>query len=168
MNVLPGMRLFQIRGVPVYVHWSVLLLIPIVCVIEKSLLTAFLGTLACTVVIAVHELGHAAVARRFGLRVRSLRLALLAGQCVVETPRSKRAHVAIAWGGVAAQLVLGVVTWVVAMSCAAANVRIPSVLNPFFAVFELLNPFIAACNLLPIRPFDGAAAWGLHPLRAVQ
>lgn len=151
---------------PVYVHWSVLILLPVFWIIEKHFLGVIAGVSAYLVVLVVHETGHALMARLLGLRVYALAIWPLHGRCWVQRPATKKQDVALAWAGVIAQAALVLVAFAIATSCTFFGVSIPGWVQPAFVVFEVLNPFIAICNLAPFGNLDGRAAWGLRTYAA--
>ncbi len=77
-----------------------------------------------------------------------------------QVPWSRFDHSVIAWGGVAAQAVvaLPLVAWLLLFGYTR--------FEPVNEVLALLGGFslgVAAFNLLPFPPLDGATAWGLFP-----
>jgi stage IV sporulation protein FB len=108
--------------------------------------------------ILVHELGHAALARRLGYRVHWILLSPVHGQCVYDAPRSRYDESYVAWGGVSAQLTLLIPA---AAVWSLAGSALPNVLNLSLAVLTYYNAAIIILNLTPVAPFDGAAAWRL-------
>ena len=100
-------EILRIKGVPVYVHWSVLLIAALILfnVIHQPVgsllgLTAYLG------VLLIHETGHLIAAQRMRCEVLSIQLYPIFGITKFETPWSKFDHCVIAWGGVIAQAVV--------------------------------------------------------------
>lgn len=158
--------LLHIGGVPLFVHWSVLILLPVFWLIEKHFLGVVVGVSAYLVVLIVHEAGHAIMARLLGLRVAAVAIWPLHGKCWVQLPASKMQYIALAWAGVIGQAVLALAAFAIAALCSSLGISIPGWIQPAFFVFEVLNPFIAICNLAPFGNLDGRAAWGLRPYAA--
>lgn len=115
---------------------------------------------AFLVVVLVHELGHAIVVRATGHHVESIEVHGVGGTCewYGEPTRIQRAM--IAWGGVWAQLPLAALAFGLELALAPTS---PFVLQLFVGLTKW-NLIMAAFNLIPIAPFDGAEAWKLIPL----
>jgi Zn-dependent protease len=112
-------------------------------------------------VLAIHEIGHAWVARRLGYDVLALRIGVIHGQCVLEAPETEWEEVLISWGGVLAQV------------CVAAGVLIVAKIidglePPYFGLVVVflgyLNFFVAFINLSPGPGMDGKTAWKIVPM----
>jgi Zn-dependent protease len=100
-------RTISIRNVPVYVHWS----FPVGGCLASlrtgfSVVSTAYFCLALTLLILIHELGHVVGARALGLKVHSLAISGLGGQCFAERPRNVREGFIVFGGGLAAQFVL--------------------------------------------------------------
>jgi Zn-dependent protease len=95
-----------------------------------------------------------------------IELRFIHGVCAHEAPYREIDDVLIAWGGVAAQLVVLVVALVADMLLAAASPAARSIAAPFLFVFIGTNVFIIIFNLIPLAPLDGAKAWRIIPLAA--
>lgn len=146
--------LFRIKGVPIRVHWTV----PLVPLLFSGLRFApglWVGVLA---VILLHELGHAFIVRRVGLVNLGIDLTGFGGMCRWTGEPTPIQRAWVAWGGVLAQLVLFAGTLAAVLILGAPT-------EPWLAdlvyAFTRANLFIAAFNLIPIAPLDGAEAWPL-------
>ncbi len=151
----------QIRGVKVFVHWSVLLIGAIIllgAVEDAPLAFTVLG--AYYGVILLHECGHMVAAQRKGCAVWSIELYPVWGITCFSQPYSRYDQCIIAWGGVVAQALVAVplLVWVELFG----YTRFQAV-NAILAIFGFLSLSSIVFNLLPIRPLDGAIAWGLLP-----
>jgi hypothetical protein len=94
-----GFRLGRVLGVPVYLRYSWLLLAFVVVVLYARVLDRMLpqlspagqyafavGFVLCLLLsVLLHEIGHAVVARHYGIRVRAITLELLGGYTEMET-----------------------------------------------------------------------------------
>ena len=151
----------EIRGVPVYAHWSLLLVGALVVVgaLEQpgELLT---GWCAYFSVILLHECGHLVLAQRRGYRVVAIELYPILGRVRFAEPWSRYDEAVIAWGGVAAQAVVAapLVGWVAVFGFS----RFPLV-NLAVGILGFYSLLVAAVNLIPLPPLDGARAWSLIP-----
>jgi len=137
---------------PVRIHWTTPICAFVLCGFE-FVPGAWLGFV---LLILLHELGHALVARKLGCYVVSIDAHALGGSCGFGGDVTRREHAMIAWGGVLAQLV-------VLVSSPLWSRLLPS--WSFFmdlqSVLIRTNLVLIALNLIPVRPFDGADAWNL-------
>jgi Zn-dependent protease len=147
-------RLFRLRGIPVRLHWSVAL--GMLWVSGPHFRPG--SWLGLAIVILVHELGHAYLARRYRLQVHSIEMDALGGACVHEPARIPHQDHVIAWGGVLAQALLYALVLVVA---AVGSWPGGSFGGQLHHTLTSTNLFIIAFNLLPFPPLDGASAWKL-------
>lgn len=154
-------KVLEINGVKVFFHWSVLLIGAIILLgaleepgLSFTVLAAYYG------VILIHECGHMVAAQRKGCAVLSIELYPFWGITRFDEPYSRFDHCIIAWGGIVAQVLVGVplVIWAEVFG----YTRFQAV-NAILVILGFFNLSIAAFNLLPIAPLDGAIAWGLLP-----
>jgi len=126
-------------------------------VIATILGVAFVGSLAA------HELAHAVVARRVGLRVRLVHLSVLGGAAEIgDDLRVPAEEYAVALAGLGVSALLGVVAAACALIFHNRN-------EPLFAVcigVAVINGVLVGLNVLPGFPLDGgrilrATAWYL-------
>jgi Zn-dependent protease len=148
------LKVAKIQGIPITLHWS-LALIVVLLVFDWGLPGVLAGVLLFGSVL-LHELGHALVARHFGLPIRGITLHLLGGAAVMERhPRTPREELLIAAAGPAVSLALGLVGLSVLFVSGLAA-------DPFAAGFQALVPYFAflnlamgVFNLVPALPMDG-------------
>jgi stage IV sporulation protein FB len=146
------------KGTPIRIHWST----PIGMLVFGRFAFVPGFWLGFLILVVLHEMGHALLARRMGLHARSIEIHALGGQCRFGGGSvSPWQHAVVAWGGVLAQgALLGI----------ALAVSLFAPLPPVAFVGELMsalvytNLWLIAINLLPIPPLDGAQAWRLLPL----
>lgn len=125
--------------------------------------------------VLLHELGHALVARRFGLATAGIHLHLLGGVAMMSTvPRKPRHELWIAAAGPAVSLALGLgfglCAWVAGAELPWSR---PSAVD-LLAYAAALNGAMAIFNLIPALPMDGgrvlrallSPGWG--PVRATR
>jgi stage IV sporulation protein FB len=154
-------EVMEIRGVKVFVHWSVLLIGAIILLgafDAPSLAFAVLG--AYYGVILLHECGHMVAAQRRGCAVWSIELYPIWGITRFSEPYSRYDHCIIAWGGVLAQALVAapLIVWVELFGYTRFQA-----INAMLAIFGFFSLSIVVLNLLPVRPLDGAIAWSLLP-----
>jgi Zn-dependent protease len=164
-----SLRFGRIAGIPVGASWSALLVALLIAwplagrllpVQVPGLAPAaywlagaagaglFLGSLLA------HELGHALVARRAGLRVRGITLWLLGGVAQLEDePASPRDELRVALVGPAVSLALAVGFGLAAAALSVAGG--PAVAVVVTAWLAVGNAALALFNLLPAAPLDG-------------
>jgi Zn-dependent protease/CBS domain-containing protein len=164
-----SLRFGRIAGIPIGANWSVLL---IALLIAWSLATTILpaqvpglaggvywlaGTVGAGLFLAsllAHELGHALVARRAGLRVSGITLWLLGGVAqLVDEPASPRDELRVAAVGPAVSLALAAGFGLVAAGLVLAGS--PAVAVAVAAWLAVGNTALALFNLLPAAPLDG-------------
>ena len=154
-------EVMEIQGVKVFVHWTVLLIGAVVAlgaISEPT--TAIPGLLSYYGVILLHEWGHMVFARRKQCVVLSIELYPIWGIARFTEPHSRYDHCVIAWGGIVAQVAVALPIMI--LSEAFGYTRFQS-LNTILAMFGFFSLFVAAFNLIPAPPLDGAVAWGLVP-----
>ena len=164
-----SLRFGRIAGIPVGASWSALLIALLIAwSLGGQLLPAqvpglvpaaywlagaagavlFLGSLLA------HEVGHALVARRAGLRVRGITLWLLGGVAQLEDePASPGDELRVAIVGPAVSLALAVGFGLAAAALSLAGV--PTLAVVLAAWLALGNAALAVFNLLPAAPLDG-------------
>jgi Zn-dependent protease len=135
----------RIAGFPIEVNLTFLLLLGLVFLTRGGLVGVLLTALTFVSVL-VHELGHAVVARRRGVRIGGIELQFFGGVAkMITPPRSARDEMAIAAAGPAVSLALATVGL-------AAGAWLDSALLRYFG---LTNLVLGVFNLLPALPMDG-------------
>ena len=165
------MRYFRLKnvrflGAHVYVHWSVAVVVAGIAALGiRTPIYAALLVLSYLGVIALHEAGHAIVASRLGYEVIAVRIGWFHGLCEYEAPDFEWEEVLVAWGGVAAQAIVGVPVVLLGALSKAAD---PGYFGPVLVFLGYINLGIAAFNLFPAEPFDGERAWRIIPMLRAQ
>lgn len=155
-------RIMRIRGADVYIHWSVF------AVAGAILLGATQWTLALSLVqmacylavLFIHECGHLIAARRLRYKVHSIKLYPIFGLTEFDHPWNRFDHCVISWGGVLAQAVIAIPIVIYVELFGMTR------FEPVNGALEILGFYslvMAAINLLPAPPLDGAIAWGIFP-----
>ncbi len=166
-------KLGRIAGIEVRVHATFLILLAWVAAgsfVEGRGVEAALGgvlfVLAVFGVVVLHELGHALMARRFGIRTRDITLLPIGGVARLEhMPENPVHELLVALAGPAVNLVLAAALFAVLLSLTATSTieAGPSLVAGSVASrLFWINVSLAAFNLLPAFPMDGGRA-----LRAV-
>ncbi len=138
-------RLGAWMGFPIDVNPSFLLLLAFVFLAFGGLVGVMIVGLTFASVL-LHELGHALVARRFGVRVSGIELGFFGGMAKMEQmPRDPMQELQIAAAGPAVSLML-----------AGAGLGLAGVTHlPLLALIGWINVVIAGFNLIPALPMDG-------------
>ena len=157
-------RLGRVSGISIYLHATFLLLLVWIAVsylgAGRSAATAGLGLLLVVSVFAaivVHELGHALVARRFGIVTRDIMLYPIGGMARLERMPERPGQellVAIV-GPVINAVIAGALYLGLRLSGVGAGGNPLSTGGSFAVQLMWINLSLAAFNLLPAFPMDG-------------
>ena len=174
-----GIRVGKIRGIEVWLHWMLLL------VLVVELFSALLArppipfavqhwlssSVALLLAVFLHELGHCFAAFKLGGGAERIVLWPLGGLAYCDAPHEPRAQFLTAAGGPIANVIFGALTGIVS-ACAGWNL-LPEVadfpafphVQAFCQYFFLWNMFPLIINLMPCYPLDGgrmvqAWLWG--------
>jgi Zn-dependent protease len=143
------------------VHWTLL----VGAVVWSRFTFAPAFWLGFALLILIHELGHALVVLRYGLGLSEIAIHGAGGYCRHEQSGSRFQEAFVAWGGVLAQLALYAVTQVTLLVVGPPT----SIHTAELAyVFTEVNLWVAALNLIPFEPLDGAKAWPLVGMLAAR
>lgn len=152
-------KLGRFAGVDAYVHWTFALLLGWAALTSwngaGSLLAVGLGIaflLAVFGSVLLHELGHALMARRYGVRTRNILLTPIGGVASLEgMPASGRAELEVAVAGPAVN---------VALAAGLALVHALTGWSAFGLIEGLMwaNVSLAVFNMIPAFPMDGGRA----------
>lgn len=150
-----SIKICQIKGIPVAVHASFFLLLIWVAFEEiragNAPLSEVVFVLALFACVVFHELGHALVARRFGIRTRDIVLYPFGGVASVLSEAAPGPEIFIAAAGPAASLLLA------ALFYPLSNFSDSALITPaaFTTRLFIANLVLAIFNLLPAFPMDG-------------
>ncbi|RMF74136.1 MAG: site-2 protease family protein [Acidobacteria bacterium] len=158
-----SLRLGSIAGITVSMHLTFLLLLVWVALASWAggggLADAVEGvgfTLAIFGCVVLHELGHALMARRFGIRTRDITLLPIGGVARLERmPEQPRQELLVALAGPAVNVALAALI----LAFAIASGSIPALgsfgQGDFVGRLLVVNVMLAGFNLLPAFPMDG-------------
>jgi Zn-dependent protease len=162
-------RFGRIRGVSIGVHWSLLVVAGLVswslasgqlpAVVPGSTPGAYwlAGILAALLFfgsILAHEMSHAVVAQRVGMRVEGITLWLLGGVSRLEgRVPGPRAELAIAVSGPAVSVALGLIF--AGLTVASVELGLHGLVIAVFGWLAFINLLLGLFNLLPAAPLDG-------------
>jgi Zn-dependent protease len=138
-------RIGSVLGFPVELNTTFLLLLAVMFIWFGGVIGVFLVLLAFASVL-LHELGHALVARRLGVRVSGIELSFFGGAAkMVELPRTASHEIAIAAAGPAVSVGLAVLGFALGKVTGVHLITLLGWINVVIAVF----------NLIPALPMDG-------------
>ena len=160
-----SLRLGQIAGIKVFVHWTFFLLIGWIfamhMVAGRGLAAAAMGVafiLALFGCVVLHELGHALAARRYGVATRDITLLPIGGVARLERiPRNPTHELVVALAGPAVNVVIALLIF---LGLTAAHgieftTRMFTLQGNFFAQLMTVNIFLVIFNMIPAFPMDG-------------
>jgi len=169
-------KLTRIAGIDIYVHVTFLILLAWVGLSHYLLRHRWLDVaegmvfiIALFAIVVLHELGHALMARRFGIRTRDIILLPIGGVGRLERiPDEPRQELLVALAGPAVNVVLAAVLFAVL----AASERLTALTDmtlvggDFLSKLMWINVSLAIFNLLPAFPMDGGRV--LRALLAIR
>jgi len=180
-----SIRIGSLFGIPVLLHWSFLIAIPLFAWIigidielssgfvfqlfqvtgtDTSLITSWwmpwiLGvivSLALFFCVLVHELAHCVVALRRGIKINSITLLILGGVSSIENELpDPRDELPMSLAGPLTSACLGILAAVVVYLVPRPVSPIGGVIIFLFGYLALLNLILFVFNLLPAFPMDG-------------
>jgi Zn-dependent protease/CBS domain-containing protein len=173
MNTRHGFRIFSVRGIPIRIHYTFLLVLPFLAyAFGRSFVTAaslagipataltgppwawgLLVALALFASVLVHELAHSLYALSHGGKVQSITLLMIGGVSeLTEAPPRPAQEAWMALAGPATSLAIGAVCYALSRALTSSGS-----FDARFALFYLgqLNLVLGLFNLLPAFPMDG-------------
>ncbi len=145
-------NLGRVAGIDLFLHPSALL----VYFLVAGVMPDMLGTIALGVAllgsIVLHELGHALMARRYGIQTADITLYIFGGVARLERmPRSAGPELLIALAGPAVNFAIVMALAAVFGMAGFLGMPVPEILPVVLSINLVLGLF----NLLPIFPMDG-------------
>ncbi|HEX8728796.1 MAG TPA: site-2 protease family protein, partial [Ktedonobacterales bacterium] len=156
-----------IAGIKIYVNFSWLIILVLLTVslaiswfplstpgltTVVYFLLGFIAAILLFVSVLVHELAHSLVARARGLPVKSIALFIFGGVSNIERePRNPGTEFQMAIVGPIASLVIGVISWLIALAIGGSVRPLSAVL----AYLGVANILLGLFNLIPGFPLDG-------------
>ena len=158
-------RIATLAGIGVYMHWTFLLLVAWVMLsylmAGQGLAIALIGgalILALFGCVVLHELGHALMARRFGVATQDITLLPIGGVArLARMPEEPKQELLIALAGPAVNVVIAAVLAVVLWGLGVVpwETQLMLVGGPFLTNLMVVNVILVLFNLLPAFPMDG-------------
>ncbi len=158
-----GWRIAKIAGIDVYIHWSFLILPLIVSMANWSkgigqIAAGVLWIAAVFMCVVLHELGHALMARQFGVGTRDIVLLPIGGVARLDRiPEKPFQELAIAVAGPAVNvLIVAALIAILVVSGSIAGIAEVEIIGKSFLVNLLfVNIGLVLFNMLPAFPMDG-------------
>lgn len=157
-------RAFRLFGVPVRLHFTFLLLVVFVAVSvlgsKQSNASYAIFLLGGLVSVLLHELGHAVVAARFGIRTVEIVMFPIGGLSRMERSLKPTAEIWVSLAGPLVNVLLaaGIFAYMISTH-EAAPVSLADLMQPngksVLALLLYGNLLLAGFNLLPAFPMDG-------------
>jgi len=158
-----SIRLGRIFGIPIELHVSFLLILPVFIWIfavnpppwgfsnfpePLNYVLSTGATILLFTSVILHEIAHSLVALRKGVRIKSITLMLFGGIALMEDiPEDPRTEALISSSGPIASFSLALIFYFLHI--------IPSPLTPLFLLLSYLNLALGLFNLIPAFPMDG-------------
>lgn len=164
-----SLKIATVAGIPIYIHWTFLILIAWI-VFTNAAAGPFLAFMSVVLILALfacvvfHELGHALMGQRFGVRTRDITLLPIGGVARLERiPENPTQELLIAIAGPAVNVIIAVALYLgLVLSGYTAPTTLPAgglaTLIGAIGVIPLLvyfNIFLVVFNLIPAFPMDG-------------
>ena len=160
-----SLKLGKLLGIDVYVHFTFLLLLAFLGFyywrathnVDAALrgIAYIVALFGC---VLLHELGHALMARRYGIKTRDITLLPIGGVARLEKmPENPIQELWVALAGPAVNVVIAIFLfiWLAAIGGLTPLENISLTGGSFGQRLMLLNLFLVAFNLLPAFPMDG-------------
>ncbi|MDP6443066.1 MAG: site-2 protease family protein [Pirellulaceae bacterium] len=158
-------KLGELSGIGVYVHWSFAILPVWIGLSALGAGAGLFGAIDAVFFIfalfgcvVLHEMGHALMARRFGIGTRDITLYPIGGVASLERiPERPAQELAIALAGPAVNMVIAGVLFVgmLISGSLSSSIALNPMLNPFFTNLLIANVALVVFNMLPAFPMDG-------------
>jgi Zn-dependent protease len=159
------LKLGEVAGIGIFVHWTFLLLIGWILYTHLSegdtvrdALEGVAFVLAIFACITLHELGHALMALRFGVRTRDITLLPIGGIARLERiPEKPMQEFLVAIAGPAVNVAIAVVLTVVLIAMGGFSELTDLRLDGanFLTRLLLVNIGLVVFNMIPAFPMDG-------------
>ncbi|HEU5302272.1 MAG TPA: site-2 protease family protein [Acidimicrobiia bacterium] len=162
--VTPTVKLGSIFGIPVGLHWSLVVILGLLTWNLSVALPGAVGPVAVAVAVTsasmlflsvlAHEIAHSIVARHAGVRVDGITLWMLGGVARLdgEVP-SARDEFRIAIAGPATSVVLAIGFG--ALAVVGDALAVPTVVVGGLSWLAVINGVVAVFNMIPAAPLDG-------------
>lgn len=155
-------KLGTLAGIGVYLHWSFWLLPAWILMSSSRDMAGAIGSVLFVFAIfgcvVLHELGHALMARHYGIGTRDITLYPIGGVASLERmPRRPSQELAIALAGPAVNVVIAGVLFaiILAIGIGTQGMVFSVVGGSFLVSLMAVNIALVVFNMLPAFPMDG-------------
>jgi Zn-dependent protease/predicted transcriptional regulator len=159
-------KILNIRGISLYIHWTFLFLIGWVILINantgnnvEQITWSLIFLLAVFACITLHELGHALMAARFGIKAKEIVLLPIGGIASIEKfPDNPSQELSISIAGPMVNIVIAGLIWLFIPNISFIDVdQHITIMHGHDFLYNLLvvNILLAVFNLIPAFPMDG-------------
>jgi Zn-dependent protease/CBS domain-containing protein len=154
-------------GIKISIHWTFLLLIAWVVIIDvqrglnfQQIMLSVLFILTLFVCVVLHELGHSIAAMRFGADVRSITLLPIGGMAnISKMPEKPVEELIMTLSGLAVNVVIALILLGILLTKGGLNLQqidlTTITTKNFLVMLMVVNLFLFAFNLIPAFPMDG-------------
>jgi Zn-dependent protease len=165
-----GVPIARLFGIEIRLHLSWIFIVAIVTATVGGRLTSLqpganqalawgigvAASLVFLVTVVAHELAHALVARRSGMRIESISVHFIGAPALVDVrAETPRAEAAIAVAGPLTSLVTGVLCVILAFGLVASGNEVARVVGDVLVIVGTLDLVLAGVSLVPAYPLDG-------------
>jgi Zn-dependent protease/CBS domain-containing protein len=157
-------RIATVAGIPIRIHFTFVLILLYVGFLSSNqghaVVAALAGLLMVFVCVVLHELGHALVARRFGVETLEIVLYPIGGVARLKSLPSGKAELLIAIAGPAVNLlivvlVLSVAVFLLGLAWLQGEMFLLQVPKDSLVFLLQVNVMLLLFNLIPAFPMDG-------------
>lgn len=159
-----SLRIGTVAGTGVFLHWSFLMLFAWLFVSQAlgngliAALQTMLFIAAVFLCVTLHEIGHATMARRFGIRTQDITLLPIGGVARLQSiPKEPHKELLIALAGPVVNVVIaaGLYAGMAISGVSTAPVEGSLTEASFLSSMLWFNVIVVAFNMLPAFPMDG-------------
>lgn len=160
-----SIKVGRFAGIDVFIHFTFILLLSWVAIVHwregQSLTAAMAGVFFILVVftcVALHEFGHALMARRYGIKTRDIILLPIGGVARLEKlPTKPIQELWVALAGPAVNVVIAafLFVWLRATESLEPLQALTITTGPFLERILAVNIFMVVFNMIPAFPMDG-------------
>lgn len=158
-----SLKIGELFNIPIYIHWSFLLL-PVIVIYQSSDLEVVNIVWQMGLVftlfgcVLLHELGHALSARRYGVNTMDIILSVIGGLArLTRLPEKPWQELVVAVAGPAVNFVIAVVIGIILWITGNLHLPVVNVIDGsnFLFILAFANVGLAVFNLVPAFPMDG-------------
>lgn len=162
-----SIRLGNIAGIGVFIHWTFSLLILFIIYSgykqgnnASQMMWSVLFVLSIFGTVFLHELGHALAAKRYGIKTKDITLLPIGGLARLEKmPEKPLEEIVVAIAGPAVNITLALITGIFlhfsGITLTMKELQTSVNAENFFLYFFVVNIWLSLFNLIPAFPMDG-------------